>query len=38
MARPRLLMIDGPFLGLAPIVVQEIAGLICAVGSWAAGV
>ena len=28
MARPRLLMIDEPFLGLAPMVVQEIAGLI----------
>ena len=28
MARPRLLMIDEPFLGLAPLVVQEIAGLI----------
>ena len=28
MARPRLLMIDEPFLGLAPLVVQEIAGLM----------
>jgi len=28
MARPRLLMIDEPFLGLAPMVVQEIAGLM----------
>jgi branched-chain amino acid transport system ATP-binding protein len=28
MARPRLLMIDEPFLGLAPMVVQEIGGLI----------
>src|SRR2546427_11528872 len=28
MARPRLLMIDEPFLGLAPQVVQEIGGLM----------
>jgi branched-chain amino acid transport system ATP-binding protein len=28
MARPRLLMIDEPFLGLAPLVVQEVGGLI----------
>jgi branched-chain amino acid transport system ATP-binding protein len=28
MARPRLLMIDEPFLGLAPLVVQEIGALI----------
>jgi len=28
MARPRLLMIDEPFLGLAPLVVQEIGGLM----------
>jgi branched-chain amino acid transport system ATP-binding protein len=28
MARPRLLMIDEPFLGLAPRVVQEIAAII----------
>ena len=28
MARPRLLMIDEPFLGLAPMVVQTIGGLI----------
>jgi branched-chain amino acid transport system ATP-binding protein len=28
MARPRLLMVDEPFLGLAPLVVQEIGGLI----------
>ncbi len=28
MARPRLLMIDEPFLGLAPMVVQAIGGLI----------
>jgi branched-chain amino acid transport system ATP-binding protein len=28
MARPRLLMIDEPFLGLAPVVVQQIGGLI----------
>ena len=28
MARPRLLMIDEPFLGLAPMVVQQIGGLI----------
>ena len=28
MARPRLLMIDEPFLGLAPMVVQKIGGLI----------
>ena len=28
MARPRLLMIDEPFLGLAPMVVQEIGGLV----------
>jgi branched-chain amino acid transport system ATP-binding protein len=28
MARPRLLMIDEPFLGLAPQVVQEIGGLV----------
>jgi branched-chain amino acid transport system ATP-binding protein len=28
MARPRLLMIDEPFLGLAPRVVQEIGGVI----------
>ena len=28
MARPKLLMIDEPFLGLAPLVVQEIAALI----------
>ena len=28
MARPRLLMIDEPFLGLAPIVVQQISALI----------
>jgi branched-chain amino acid transport system ATP-binding protein len=28
MARPRLLMIDEPFLGLAPLVVQDLASLI----------
>jgi branched-chain amino acid transport system ATP-binding protein len=28
MARPKLLMIDEPFLGLAPMIVQEIAALI----------
>jgi branched-chain amino acid transport system ATP-binding protein len=28
MARPKLLMIDEPFLGLAPMVVQEIGALI----------
>ena len=28
MARPRLLMIDEPFLGLAPLVVQEIGTLV----------
>ncbi|PWU20426.1 MAG: branched-chain amino acid ABC transporter ATP-binding protein [Candidatus Rokuibacteriota bacterium] len=28
MARPRLLMIDEPFLGLAPIIVQEIAAMM----------
>jgi branched-chain amino acid transport system ATP-binding protein len=28
MARPRLLMIDEPFLGLAPVVVQQMAALI----------
>jgi branched-chain amino acid transport system ATP-binding protein len=28
MARPRLLMIDEPFLGLAPVVVQQISALI----------
>jgi len=28
MARPRLLMIDEPFLGLAPMIVQEIGALI----------
>ncbi|MGH6719217.1 MAG: ABC transporter ATP-binding protein [Alphaproteobacteria bacterium] len=28
MARPRLLMIDEPFLGLAPLVVQDLAALI----------
>ena len=28
LARPRLLMIDEPFLGLAPMMVQEIGGLI----------
>ena len=28
MARPRLLMIDEPFLGLAPLIVQEIGRLI----------
>jgi branched-chain amino acid transport system ATP-binding protein len=28
MARPRLLMIDEPFLGLAPLVVQEIGALM----------
>jgi branched-chain amino acid transport system ATP-binding protein len=28
MARPRLLMIDEPFLGLAPQIVQEIGGLV----------
>jgi branched-chain amino acid transport system ATP-binding protein len=28
MARPRLLMIDEPFLGLAPIMVQQIGALI----------
>jgi branched-chain amino acid transport system ATP-binding protein len=28
MARPKLLMIDEPFLGLAPLVVQEIGALI----------
>jgi branched-chain amino acid transport system ATP-binding protein len=28
MARPRLLMIDEPFLGLAPVVVQQIGALI----------
>jgi branched-chain amino acid transport system ATP-binding protein len=28
MARPRLLMIDEPFLGLAPVMVQEIGGLM----------
>jgi branched-chain amino acid transport system ATP-binding protein len=28
MAWPRLLMINEPFLGLAPMVVQEIAGFI----------
>jgi branched-chain amino acid transport system ATP-binding protein len=28
MARPRLLMIDEPFLGLAPLIVQEIAQLV----------
>jgi branched-chain amino acid transport system ATP-binding protein len=28
MARPRLLMIDEPFLGLAPLIVEEIGGLI----------
>ena len=28
MARPKLLMIDEPFLGLAPLVVQELAGLV----------
>jgi branched-chain amino acid transport system ATP-binding protein len=28
MARPRLLMIDEPFLGLAPMVVREIGGLM----------
>ena len=28
MARPRLLMIDEPFLGLAPQIVQEIGGLM----------
>ena len=28
MARPRLLMIDEPFLGLAPRIVQEIGGVI----------
>ena len=27
-ARPKLLMIDEPFLGLAPMVVQEIGALI----------
>ena len=28
MARPKLLMIDEPFLGLAPLVVQELGGLV----------
>jgi branched-chain amino acid transport system ATP-binding protein len=28
MARPRLLMIDEPFLGLAPLIVQELGGLL----------
>jgi len=28
MARPRLLMIDEPFLGLAPLMVQQIGGLM----------
>ena len=28
MARPRLLMIDEPFLGLAPLVVEQIGGLM----------
>jgi branched-chain amino acid transport system ATP-binding protein len=28
MARPRLLMVDEPFLGLAPQIVQEIGGLV----------
>ena len=28
MARPKLLMIDEPFLGLAPMIVQELGGLI----------
>jgi branched-chain amino acid transport system ATP-binding protein len=28
MARPRLLMIDEPFLGLAPLVVQQLGGLM----------
>ena len=28
MARPRLLMIDEPFLGLAPIIVQQMAALV----------
>jgi branched-chain amino acid transport system ATP-binding protein len=28
MARPRLLMIDEPFLGLAPLVVEQIGGLV----------
>ena len=28
MARPRLLMVDEPFLGLAPLVVQEIGALV----------
>ena len=28
MARPRLLMIDEPFLGLAPMIVQELGGLV----------
>jgi branched-chain amino acid transport system ATP-binding protein len=28
MARPRLLMIDEPFLGLASLMVREIAGLM----------
>ncbi len=28
MARPRLLMIDEPFLGLAPLIVEQIGGLM----------
>ena len=28
MARPKLLMIDEPFLGLAPLVVQELGALV----------
>jgi branched-chain amino acid transport system ATP-binding protein len=28
MARPRLLMVDEPFLGLAPVIVQQMAALI----------
>jgi branched-chain amino acid transport system ATP-binding protein len=28
MARPRLLMIDEPFLGLAPLVVEEVGGIM----------
>jgi branched-chain amino acid transport system ATP-binding protein len=28
MARPRLLMIDEPFLGLAPVIVQQMGALI----------
>jgi branched-chain amino acid transport system ATP-binding protein len=28
MARPRLLMIDEPFLGLAPVIVQQMGSLI----------